>query len=339
MFLELVLPLLAFLLGCLALRLGLPWFLFWLVLSYLADAISFVGFALSYLCSRLSQYMQKPSPLKEIKPGDGCVLVTGASSGLGYEMALEFLRLGFTVTGVGYTGGKVLKSMKQQYKTFDYVEADLSKEEGVEKVIRSVKNVSILINCAGISWVGRFQDQIDNDGTWNKHDTMIGLNMRAYIRLTQAFLPAMIQKRAGRVFAMGSIIGYSCGPTNAMYHATKAFVNNFFTSLWYDLQGTGVGVTLGTPGATETAFKEKGPKSFIWKVPGTTCSPKYVAKEMVTATLAGKKRESGSLIWNAVGLVMKVQPEFFNAMTSALAWTEKIDLRSLQPDLDGLHVK
>jgi short-subunit dehydrogenase len=336
MFLELCLGSVAFLLGCKLLRLGLFWCLFWLLLSCLADIISLVGYSISYLCSRFAQLMQKASPIKEIKPGDGCVLITGASSGLGHEMALEFLRLGFTVTGVGFTGGKVLKSMKQQWKMFDFVEADLSKEEGVEKVIKSVENVSILINCAGISFVGRFQDQIGNESNWNKHYVMMGLNMRAYIRLTQAFLPAMIKKQSGRIFAMGSVVGYGVGPNNAMYHGTKAFVNNFFTSLWYDLQGTGVGVTLGTPGATETAFKAKGPQSFIWKVPGATCSAKDVAKDMVAATLAGKKRESGSLLWQMISIVIKLNPEFFNAMVSSLAWGDKIDIRSLQPDLDGL---
>lgn len=335
MLLEFFLGSLAFLSACAIFRLELLWFLFWLVLSCLADVLSSFGFCLSVLCSKCAQYIQKTSPLKKIMPGDGCVLVTGASSGLGHEMALEFLRQGFTVVGIGFTGGQVLKSMMQRYKMFSFIVADLSKEEGVEKVINSVDNVSILINCAGISFVGRFQNQLSNIETWNKHITIMGLNMRAYIRLTQAFLPGMIKKRSGRVFAMGSVVGYSCGPSNAIYHGTKAFVNNFFTSLWYDLQGTGVGVTLGTPGATETAFKDKGSGSFIWKVPGATCSAEIVAKKMVSATLSGKKHESGSLMWNLVGILIKLQPEFFNAIVSVLSWGEKIDLYSLQADLTG----
>lgn len=335
MLLEIFLGCVAFLLGCAILKLGLLWYLFWLVVSMLFDLLAFLGFFLSSVCSKFAQCIQRPSKLKEITTKDGCVLVTGASSGLGYEMSLEYLRKGFSVIGVGYSGRKVLEGMKNEHKAFDFVVADLSKEEGVQKVINKAKNVSILVNNAGIGWVGRFQNQINNES--NKHDMIMSLNMRTYIRLTQAFLPDMIKKKTGRIFAMGSIVGYALGPNNAMYHATKAFVNNFFSSLWYDLQGTGVGVTLGAPGATATAYANKAGPSILWKLPGITYTAKDTARLMVAATLAGKKYEAGSRFWRYVTIFVKLSPEFFIAVLLGVFWSESIDIHSWQHDLDSHH--
>jgi len=339
MFLELILSSLAFFLGCALLRLELLWFMVCTILSILVGSITLIGFSLSCFFSRLAQYLRKSSPLSEVNPGDGNVLVTGASSGIGKEIALEFLRRGYKVIGVGFRGGQVLENMKNQHIGFDFILADLSSDAGVAKVIHSAKNVSILINNAGISAAGRFQDNIPKDNKWDKFDTMVGVNIRAYVKLTQAFLPAMIKKRSGRILAMGSAAGYMIGPNNALYHGSKAFVNNFFTGLWYDLQGTGVGVTLGDPGSTSTHLLDSGPQSMLWQVPGLVCSAKSVAKAMVSATLAGKKRECASNLWNFGILLAKLQPEFLSAMISSLSWTEKIVLHSLQPDLDALHAK
>lgn len=338
MILGLFLGVLAFFLACALLRLELIWFMFCCAVSILVAVITIVGFTLSYFWSRLAQCLRKSTSLSKIKPGDGYVLVTGASSGIGKEMALEFLERGFHVIGVGFRSREALENMKKTHRRFDFIVADLSTNEGISKVINNAKNVSILINNAGISDAGRFQkNQVPKPDGWDKVDTMMGLNMRSYVKLTQAFLPAMVEKRSGRILAMGSIAGYTIGPNNALYHGSKAFVNNFFTSLWYDLQGTGVGVTLGSPGSVATHLLDAGPKSFLWQIPGLVGTAKGVAKAMVGATIAGKKRESGSLLWNFVSLLAKLQPEFFNATLCSLSWSEKIVLHSLQPDLDALH--
>jgi len=318
-------------------RYGLIWFLLWFVISIPFLIITFIGFVLTDWCSQCAQCVQGSSSLQEMRPEDGCVLVTGASSGLGYEMALEYLRRGFSVLGVGYSGGKILEAMKKDHEAFDYVVADLSKEEGVQKVVDKARNVSILVNNAGVSYEGRFQDQLNKE--WDKHGMMLSLNVRTYVRLTQEFLPDMIKKKTGRIFAMGSVIGYAIGPNNLMYHGTKAFVNNFFTGLWYDLQGTGVGVTLGAPGATQTGFADKAAQSIVWKLPGITRTARETARLMVEATLAGKKHEAGSHLWNYIRIMFKLAPEFFVANVHGLAWSDTIDIHSLQPDLDSRAVR
>jgi len=333
MLIKIIVACAAFLLGCAILNLGLLWFLFLLMVSVPFNLLTCLGFFLSSVCSKLAQSMQKTPNLKEITPEDGYVVVTGASSGLGYEMTLEYLRKGFSVIGVGYSGRKVLEGMKKKYKAFDFLVADLSKEEGVQKVIDKAKNVSILVNNAGVGYVGRFQNQINNE--WNKHDMIMSLNMRTYIRLTQAFLPSMIRKKTGRIFAMGSIVGYAVGPNNAMYHGTKAFINNFFSSLWYDLQGTGVGVTLGVPGATATKYANKAGQSFVWKIPGIICTAKDTARLMVAATLSGKKHEAGSRLYKYIRILVKLSPEFFIAILLGISWGESIDIHSWQHDLDN----
>src|SRR5215831_12636645 len=79
---------------------------------------------------------------------------------------------------------------------------------------------------------------------------MVDVNVRALVRLTHAFLPAMLERRRGRVLNIGSTAGLQPGPYGAVYYATKAFVNSFTEALSYELKGTGVTATVSLPGAT-----------------------------------------------------------------------------------------
>jgi uncharacterized protein len=83
---------------------------------------------------------------------------------------------------------------------------------------------------------------------------MVDVNVRALVRLTHAFLPGMLGRRQGRVLNVGSTAGLQPGPFEAVYYATKAFVNSFSEALSHELKGTGVTATVSLPGATATEF-------------------------------------------------------------------------------------
>lgn len=186
-------------------------------------------------------------------------LVTGASSGIGRELARAHARRGGDLV-LAARGLDALEALAAELEDAHGIEAhplkvDLSGPEAPARVhdwcAEQGLRVDVLVNNAGFGGHGRFHAR-DPDADAK----MVQVNVQALTALTHAFLPAMVDRGHGRILNVGSTAGFLPGPLQAVYYATKAYVNSFSQALSEELRGTGVTVTVLCPGPVETGFAE-----------------------------------------------------------------------------------
>jgi hypothetical protein len=184
-------------------------------------------------------------------------LITGASAGLGAELARLFARDAHDVILVARRRDKLdalAAELKAKHGVAAHVIAeDLTSPGAPARIAAEVRerglDVDFLVNNAGFGTTGAFAEL---DVVRELEE--IQVNVTALVHLTRIFLPAMITRKSGRVLNLGSTAGFQPGPFMAVYYATKAFVNSFTEALGFELRGTGVTATVSCPGATETEF-------------------------------------------------------------------------------------
>lgn len=185
-------------------------------------------------------------------------LITGASSGIGLELAELFAKDKINLVLVARSENK-LKELSErlttQYGVAVYLVAkDLSNYDAAKEIFDwcLANNIQIdyLVNNAGFGDFGFFAES-----NWSKQLQMINLNITTLTYLTHLFLPSMIKKKNGRVLNVASTAAFQPGPLMAVYYATKAFVLHFSEAIANELQETGVSVTVLCPGATESGFQ------------------------------------------------------------------------------------
>jgi short-subunit dehydrogenase len=183
------------------------------------------------------------------------VLVTGASSGIGEELAKNFAKGGYDLVLVARSEDK-LKALARELKrdtgaTVWAESADLSRQGAAKKLATSLKRqgleVSILVNCAGVLENGRFVDL-----SASSQQSLIDLNISGLTNMLVHFLPPMVKRGRGRILNVASIAGFQPIPGLATYAATKAYVLSLSESLAEELSGSGVSVTALCPGVTAT---------------------------------------------------------------------------------------
>jgi short-subunit dehydrogenase len=197
-------------------------------------------------------------------------VVTGATSGIGRELAHAFEHRGYDVLAVG---------------SDDF---DLATPEGVEALYASLDDrpVDALALNAGVSKGNAFV-QGDVEG----HLRLIDLNVRGTVHLARLVLPDMVERDRGRVLVTSSIVAGMPGPFQATYNASKSFVQTFALALRDELKDTGVSVTTLMPGPTDTnIFARAGQLSTPLGAFGQKADPADVAREAVDGLLAGKER-------------------------------------------------
>ena len=185
------------------------------------------------------------------------VLITGASSGIGLELARCFAADGSRLVLVARnTSGleKLAGDLRRDYNVEATVlTADLSLPETPGKIFSELKGrgmvVDVLVNNAGFGAHGLFSE-LPLQGQLE----MIQVNVAALTELTGLFLPGMVERHLGGVLNVASVAGFVAGPGMAVYYATKAFVLSFTEALAGELAGTGVRVMALCPGPTETNF-------------------------------------------------------------------------------------
>jgi len=185
------------------------------------------------------------------------VLVTGASSGIGLELARLFAADGSDLVLVARSEESLRKlatGLTAKYKVQAHVlPADLSQPESAEQIARTLTRqgvqVDVLVNNAGFG----AHDQVAGIGAQRQAD-MIEVNVTALTRLTALFLPGMLERRHGAVLNVASTAAFQPGPNQAAYCATKAYVLSFTEALAEEVRGTGVRVSCLAPGATGTRF-------------------------------------------------------------------------------------
>lgn len=217
-------------------------------------------------------------------------LITGASSGIGKELAKIHAQKKGDLILVARSEDKLnqlKEQLEQQHQiTVTVITKDLSIENGPKELYEEVKakglEVDYLINNAGFGGLGKFHER-----DWDTDRSMIQLNVVALAALTHHFLPDFVKRNSGKILNVSSTASLMAGPMQAVYFATKAFVTSFSNAIAEELHDTNVTVTNLMPGATATDFGEVSgmDKTELFKNPS---SPSTVANDGYDAMIAGK---------------------------------------------------
>jgi len=175
-------------------------------------------------------------------------LVTGASSGIGLEIA-RILAKDHDLTLAARSADK-LEALAAEIGGARVVAVDLSEVSGPRRLVAELPAVDVLVNNAGFGDWGTFATAAET-----RLDEMIELNVGALTRLARAYLPGMIERRNGRIMNVASTAAFQPGPLMAVYYATKAYVLSLSEALAEETRGTGVTVTALCPGPTASGFQ------------------------------------------------------------------------------------
>lgn len=186
-------------------------------------------------------------------------VVTGASTGIGYELALACARNGFDLV-VAADEGRI-KAAADAFRaagarTVEAVEADLATVEGNDALLAAVERLGRPVD-ALLANAGRGLGRAFLDQDWAEARRVIDTNVVGTTYLVGKVGRAMRDRDAGRILITGSIAGFMPGSFQAVYNATKAYLNSFSFALREEFKGTNVTVTVLEPGATETPFFER----------------------------------------------------------------------------------
>lgn len=200
-------------------------------------------------------------------------LITGASSGIGKNMAYVLANKGIDLILVARNKDEMLKIKENVKVNVEVIELDLLKEKNVFKLYEMCKdrNIDILINNAGFGLFGLFTET-DLD----RELEMIDLNIKAYHILTKLFLKDFVEKDNGYILNVASSAGFMAGPRLSTYYATKNYVLKLTMAINEELRQSGSSVVVSAlcPGPVNTNFNKVAHGEFSIK----EASPKYVAE-------------------------------------------------------------
>ena len=218
----------------------------------------------------------------------GAALITGASSGIGAELARLCAADGYRPILVARRASR----LEQLAKTFSsppgaarILTADLADPAAPQSIFDQTRGepIEILINNAGFGVRGPYASS-----DWEKEARLIQVNMTALAHLTRLLLPGMLEQRSGRILNVASTAAFVPGAFMSMYYASKAFVLSFSHALSEEVRGSGVTVTVLCPGPTSTEFGDVAGMAGTQLFKGPQMSASEVARTGYAAMLAGK---------------------------------------------------
>ncbi len=185
-------------------------------------------------------------------------LITGASSGIGYELAKLFAADHYNLVLVARSSAKLNQFAAELQRQFSIlakpIALDFTATPAAQFLFDQTQRegiaVDVLVNNAGYGKFGEFP-KIPLEESLGQ----IQLNITALTSLTKLFLGPMLERRSGRIMNVASTAGFQAGPLMAVYYATKAYVISFSEALANEIAGSGVTVTCLCPGATDTGFQ------------------------------------------------------------------------------------
>ncbi|MCX6163923.1 MAG: SDR family oxidoreductase [Ignavibacteriae bacterium] len=220
-------------------------------------------------------------------------LITGASSGIGLELAKIFASKGINliiasrnIIELAHLGTE----LSQKHKIYvEEIEIDLSRPGAAKELYNEVKSLNFeidyLINNAGFGDYGLF-----HESDWDKQERMINLNMLTLTHLTRLFLPEMVKKKSGKIMNVASTAAFQPGPLMSVYYASKAYVLFFSEAIANELEGTGVTVTALCPGPTKSGFQKAANVEHSKMLDGKSIpGSKEVAEYGYNAMMKGKR--------------------------------------------------
>ncbi len=191
---------------------------------------------------------------------DKTVLITGASSGIGLELARVFARQRARLLLVARRADRLAKLANDLMQLGGAADAepfavDLAQSDAIDRVLCSAKasEIDVLVNNAAVGQYGEFAHRPPDE-----LERMLRLNVETLVGLTRRVLPGMIARRRGWILNVASMAGFQPFPYMTVYAATKAFVIDFSLGLRAELRGSGVSVTCLCPGTTRTEFFDRG---------------------------------------------------------------------------------
>ncbi|MBS2030802.1 MAG: SDR family oxidoreductase [Deltaproteobacteria bacterium] len=222
----------------------------------------------------------------------GTALVTGASGGIGADLARELARSGFDLILVARSEGKLEDLGEELAKahgiSFHVLTSDLAAPDAAKKLVDELASrklqVDVLVNNAGYALFGAFTETDAVDEA-----KMIQLNIMALTQLSKLLLPGMVERKSGRIMNVASTAAFQPGPLMAVHYATKAYVLSFSEAIAEELRGSGVSVTALCPGPTKSGFQARAKMEESKLVKGKAIMDSAtVARAGVEGLLAGK---------------------------------------------------
>lgn len=213
------------------------------------------------------------------------VLVTGASSGIGRDIAREFAKRNYKIVLVARNVERlesIKEELKKEYKVnVEYISADLSKRENCIDLYNKVRNIDVLVNNAGLGDFGKFSET-----ELTKDFSIIDTNITSVHVLTKLYLKDMKEKNSGRILNVASIAGFMPGPLMATYYASKNYVVRLSEAIREELhkENSNVKISILCPGPVKTNFNNVANVKFEI----SSLSSEYVAKYAVDKLLKDK---------------------------------------------------
>lgn len=217
-------------------------------------------------------------------------LITGASSGIGYELALLFAKNEHNLILVARQENKLIQladDLKKNYLIkILIISLDLSRTDAAEEIFGQVQEKSIHVNYL-VNNAGFYVKSAFSETSWEKEQKLIQLQCLNHTQLTKLFLPAMLKQGKGGILNICSTGSFVPGPYNAVYCAAKSFVLSFSEAIAEEVLGSGVTITALCPGGTNTDFQDftKRRKSIFFPI----MKASRVAKTGYRALMKGKR--------------------------------------------------
>ena len=238
---------------------------------------------------------------------DSYALVTGASSGMGYEYAKLFAKDGKDIVVLARSRDK-LEGLKRDLEKAHGTKVmvlvkDLADPKAPQEVFSELEkagiNIDVLVNNAGFAVYGKF-----SDSDWQKEAEMLQVNTIALTQMTKLFLKKMMQNKSGRIMNISSIGGWGPMPWWSVYAATKAYVLSFTEAIAREVKGSGVSITCFCPAVTRTLFfkRSDSEKSIAYQHGFLSMDAETAAKQGYRALAKGKTcaiagLQSSLIIW------------------------------------------
>ena len=230
-------------------------------------------------------------------------LVTGASSGIGRDMARYLSTLGYDLIIVAQREERLIELKKELKTNVQVISMDLSIKENCINLYESVREqeIDLLINNAGFGEFGNF-DETDLE----KEVKLINTNITAVHILTKLFLKAMKKKDKGRILNVASVAGFAPGPLMAAYYSSKAYVLRLSQSIYTELKEdkSNVHISVLCPGPVATEFNDVAGVRFSLK----PLSSEYVAKYAIDKTFKNKLMIIPGMINKIMAVLTKIYP-------------------------------
>lgn len=219
-------------------------------------------------------------------------LITGASTGIGYELAKLFAKDRHNLILVARDEGKLETAKNELSKCnveVKILSLDLSKSEDIQGLFNYVEmnklNVDILVNNAGIGTFGDFSEI-----EWVKEEALIDINIKVLTKLTKYFLPKIIECKNGGILNVASTAAFCSGPRMAAYYASKAYVLNLTEAIYEECKDSGIRISCLCPGPVKTTFQDKA------GIKKSESTKKYLMDAEEVAKVSYKDFKKGKLI-------------------------------------------